>query len=160
MAGTFVASRSTPPCECAGCGVCFSTRVCVVICVPCMLDFAASSLHHPVSAQSAWQTTCFCRLVDLGLCFSWAVKCARHVGRCVQLAAQPWPPLHAAPPSHAPADPPGFLLLPSLPPSPCSSYNTIFLFLFACVAFGMGSCATGQTARLPIVADAADAQVR
>lgn len=39
-------------------------------------------------------------------------------------------------------------------------YNTIFLFLFACVAYGMGSCATGQTARLPIVADAADAQVR
>ncbi|PRW39238.1 TIC 20- chloroplastic [Chlorella sorokiniana] len=39
-------------------------------------------------------------------------------------------------------------------------YNTIFLFLFACVAYGMGSCATGQTARLPIVADAADAQIR
>lgn len=51
-------------------------------------------------------------------------------------------------------------------PLPCvlfvslCSYNTIFLFLFACVAYGMGSCATGQTARLPIVADAADAQVR
>ncbi|KAL4440549.1 hypothetical protein ABPG75_003550 [Micractinium tetrahymenae] len=38
--------------------------------------------------------------------------------------------------------------------------NTIFLFLFASVAYGVGSCIVGQTARLPLVADAADAQVR
>ncbi|KAL4419302.1 hypothetical protein ABPG77_001634 [Micractinium sp. CCAP 211/92] len=38
--------------------------------------------------------------------------------------------------------------------------NTIFLFLFACVAYGVGSCIVGQTARLPLVSDAADAQVR
>ena len=42
----------------------------------------------------------------------------------------------------------------------CSADNTIFLFLFACVAYGVGSCLAGQTARLPLVADAADAQVR
>ncbi|KAL4856315.1 hypothetical protein ACK3TF_003128 [Chlorella vulgaris] len=41
-----------------------------------------------------------------------------------------------------------------------SGYNTIFLFLFACVAYGVGSCLVGQTPRLPLVADAADAQVR
>jgi hypothetical protein len=39
-------------------------------------------------------------------------------------------------------------------------YNTIWLFVFFCVAYGVGSCLTGQTARLPIVAEAADAQVR
>ena len=51
---------------------------------------------------------------------------------------------------------------PPLPPPslPTRSYNTIFLFLFACVAYGVGSCMTGQTARLPLVGDAADAQVR
>jgi hypothetical protein len=38
--------------------------------------------------------------------------------------------------------------------------NTIFLFLLASVSYGVGSCLVGQTARLPIVADAADAQVR
>ncbi|EFN53875.1 hypothetical protein CHLNCDRAFT_136015 [Chlorella variabilis] len=41
-----------------------------------------------------------------------------------------------------------------------TTYNSIFLFLFACVAYGVGSCLVGQTARLPLVADAADAQVR
>lgn len=40
-----------------------------------------------------------------------------------------------------------------------SLYNTIWLFVFACVAYGVGSCLTGETARLPIVGDAADAQV-
>lgn len=38
--------------------------------------------------------------------------------------------------------------------------NTIFLFLLACVAYGAGSCIVGQTPRLPLVADAADAQIR
>ena len=39
-------------------------------------------------------------------------------------------------------------------------YNTIFLFLFVCVAYGVASCLSGRTARIPLVADAADAQVR
>jgi len=39
-------------------------------------------------------------------------------------------------------------------------YNTIFLFLLACTTYGVGSCLAGQAARLPLVADAADAQVR
>lgn len=38
-------------------------------------------------------------------------------------------------------------------------YNTIFLFLFACVTIGIGSCMAGKSARLPLVSDAADAQV-
>ena len=53
--------------------------------------------------------------------------------------------------------------LPPLCPVPqvyITLYNTIFLFLFACVAYGAGSCLAGQTARLPLVADAADMQVR
>ncbi|KAL4545383.1 hypothetical protein Ndes2526B_g00058 [Nannochloris sp. 'desiccata'] len=41
-----------------------------------------------------------------------------------------------------------------------SGYNTIFIFIFACVAYGVGSCLAGTNARLPIVADAADAQIR
>ena len=41
-----------------------------------------------------------------------------------------------------------------------SGYNTIFFLLFICVALGIGSCMAGTTARLPIVSDAADAQVR
>jgi hypothetical protein len=41
-----------------------------------------------------------------------------------------------------------------------SAYNTIFFFVVACVAFGVGSCLAGLTARLPLVADAADAQIR
>lgn len=38
-------------------------------------------------------------------------------------------------------------------------YNTVFLFLFTCFAFGVTSCLLGRSPRLPIVADAADAQV-
>jgi len=41
-----------------------------------------------------------------------------------------------------------------------SSTNTVFLFVAICVAYGMGSCAVGQTPRLPLVAEAADSQVR
>ncbi|DBB11553.1 TPA: hypothetical protein ACH3X3_006949 [Trebouxia sp. C0006] len=41
-----------------------------------------------------------------------------------------------------------------------SLYNSIWLFVFACVAYGIGSCLTGQTPRLPFIADAADQQVR
>ena len=39
-------------------------------------------------------------------------------------------------------------------------YNAIFLFVLASVVYGLGSCMAGRTARLPIVADAADAQIR
>ncbi|KAL3691278.1 hypothetical protein R1sor_004929 [Riccia sorocarpa] len=38
-------------------------------------------------------------------------------------------------------------------------YNTVFLFLVSCFLFGTLSCLLGKTPRLPIVADAADAQV-
>lgn len=38
-------------------------------------------------------------------------------------------------------------------------YNTVFLFLFSCFVFGVVSCLLGRQPRLPIVADAADAQV-
>ncbi|CAM6095265.1 unnamed protein product [Calypogeia fissa] len=38
-------------------------------------------------------------------------------------------------------------------------YNTVFLFLVGCFLFGVVSCILGKTPRLPIVADAADAQV-
>jgi len=38
-------------------------------------------------------------------------------------------------------------------------YNTVFLFLVACFAFGIISCLLGKTPRLPIVAEAADQQV-
>ncbi|KAL2622725.1 hypothetical protein R1flu_002930 [Riccia fluitans] len=38
-------------------------------------------------------------------------------------------------------------------------YNTVFLFLVSCFLFGTISCLLGKTPRLPIVADAADAQV-
>lgn len=41
-----------------------------------------------------------------------------------------------------------------------SGTNTIFLFVAVCVAYGMGSCAVGQTPRLPLVAEAADTQIR
>ena len=37
-------------------------------------------------------------------------------------------------------------------------YNGIFLFILASVAYGVGSCIAGRTARIPLVADAADAQ--
>jgi len=39
-------------------------------------------------------------------------------------------------------------------------YNAIFLFIFAAVVYGIVSSMLGQTARIPLVADAADAQVR
>lgn len=39
-------------------------------------------------------------------------------------------------------------------------YNTIFLFLLACVVYGVGSCLAGTSSKLPIVGDAADQQVR
>ena len=39
-------------------------------------------------------------------------------------------------------------------------YNAIFLFIFASVAYGVGSAALGKAARLPLVAEAADAQIR
>ncbi|KIY94786.1 hypothetical protein MNEG_13178 [Monoraphidium neglectum] len=38
--------------------------------------------------------------------------------------------------------------------------NTIFLFVAVCTAYGIGSCAVGQTARLPLVAEAAESQMR
>lgn len=38
-------------------------------------------------------------------------------------------------------------------------YNTVFIYLFSCFVFGVGSCLLGKTPRLPIVADAAEAQV-
>lgn len=38
-------------------------------------------------------------------------------------------------------------------------YNTVFLYLVACFFIGSGSCILGRTPRLPLVADAADAQV-
>lgn len=39
-------------------------------------------------------------------------------------------------------------------------YNAIFLFIFAAVVYGVVSSMIGKTARIPLVADAADAQVR
>ena len=39
-------------------------------------------------------------------------------------------------------------------------YNAIFLFIFAAVVYGIVSSMIGQTARIPLVADAADAQIR
>lgn len=38
-------------------------------------------------------------------------------------------------------------------------YNTIFFFVLACWLYGSGACLLGKTARLPLVADAADQQV-
>jgi uncharacterized membrane protein len=40
-----------------------------------------------------------------------------------------------------------------------NGYNSIFIFVFVCVAYGIGSCLAGTNARLPLVADAADAQI-
>jgi len=40
------------------------------------------------------------------------------------------------------------------------AYNTIFIFMFASVAYAVASCMAGRNARLPVVAEAADAQVR
>lgn len=41
-----------------------------------------------------------------------------------------------------------------------STNNTIFLFVAASAIYGVGSCAVGQLPRLPLVAEAADSQVR
>lgn len=41
-----------------------------------------------------------------------------------------------------------------------STENTLFLFVAVSVAYGMGSCLVGQMPRLPLVAEAADTQVR
>ena len=38
--------------------------------------------------------------------------------------------------------------------------NTVFLFVVACVAYSVGSSLVGKSARLPIVGEAAEAQVR
>lgn len=38
--------------------------------------------------------------------------------------------------------------------------NTIFLFVTISVAYGLGSCMVGQSPRLPLVADAADQQIK
>lgn len=38
-------------------------------------------------------------------------------------------------------------------------YNTVFLYLFSCFGFAVVSCLLGKTPRLPLVAEAADAQV-
>ena len=35
-------------------------------------------------------------------------------------------------------------------------YNTIFIFIFACVAFGIAYCLAAKTVRLPFVAEATD----
>ncbi|KAL6750818.1 hypothetical protein V8C86DRAFT_2796564 [Haematococcus lacustris] len=40
-----------------------------------------------------------------------------------------------------------------------TAYNTIFLFVAVSVAYGMGASLVGQSARLPLVAEAADKQV-
>jgi len=41
-----------------------------------------------------------------------------------------------------------------------SANNTVALFVIASVTYGIGACAVGQLPRLPLVADAADSQVR
>ena len=41
-----------------------------------------------------------------------------------------------------------------------SAQNTVWLFVTACVLYGVGASLLGQTARIPFVADAADQQVR
>lgn len=40
------------------------------------------------------------------------------------------------------------------------SYNTVWLYVFVCFVYGIGSCLMGESPRLPLVADAADSQVR
>ncbi|CAG9465969.1 unnamed protein product [Pedinophyceae sp. YPF-701] len=58
-----------------------------------------------------------------------------------------------------------FLRIMGAPTSPAmvqlrvSAFNTVWLFVFACVAYGMSSCLVGQSPRLPLVGDAADQQV-
>ena len=57
----------------------------------------------------------------------------------------------------------GLIRLPSSGPGLAlvvGAYNTIWLFLLVSVVLATGSCLVGQTARLPIVAEAADMQVR
>jgi hypothetical protein len=41
-----------------------------------------------------------------------------------------------------------------------TTYNSIYLYLFACVVYGVGAALAGREARLPFLAEAADAQVR
>lgn len=41
-----------------------------------------------------------------------------------------------------------------------NAYNTIWLFVLGSFLFAVGTIALGQTPRLPLVADAADAQIR
>jgi uncharacterized membrane protein len=41
-----------------------------------------------------------------------------------------------------------------------NAYNTIWLFVLGSFLFAVGKVAIGQTPRLPLVADAADAQIR
>ena len=41
-----------------------------------------------------------------------------------------------------------------------SANNTVALFVIASVTYGIGACAVGQLPRLPLVAEAADSQVR
>lgn len=41
-----------------------------------------------------------------------------------------------------------------------SAQNTVWLFVAACVVVGIGASLTGNTARIPLVADAAEQQVR
>jgi len=38
-------------------------------------------------------------------------------------------------------------------------YNVTWMYVFICAAIGIGSCFAGQSARLPLVANASDAQV-
>eukprot|EP01025_Chloroclados_australasicus_P017451 TRINITY_DN18910_c0_g1_i2.p2 TRINITY_DN18910_c0_g1~~TRINITY_DN18910_c0_g1_i2.p2 ORF type:complete len:230 (-),score=9.40 TRINITY_DN18910_c0_g1_i2:355-1014(-) len=40
------------------------------------------------------------------------------------------------------------------------AYNTIWLFVFVCVSYGIGACLVGFTARIPLVRDAAEQQTR
>ncbi|KAK9832642.1 hypothetical protein WJX81_006487 [Elliptochloris bilobata] len=41
-----------------------------------------------------------------------------------------------------------------------NAYNSVWLLVFVCVVYAVGSCLAGNTARLPLIADAADQQVR
>lgn len=56
---------------------------------------------------------------------------------------------------HAPSDNEGFGFSIYV-----GALNTVFLFVAISVAYGMGSSLVGQTPRLPIVAEAADSQMR
>jgi hypothetical protein len=41
-----------------------------------------------------------------------------------------------------------------------TAQSTIFCFVAAAVLYGLGAAVTGTTARIPLVADAAEAQIR